>query len=108
MFGSLPRSLYSLFMLLEVCTVSRKTPTDGRLLITPAAATTLRALGADVPLATPGGYDRARVTSMTCSCGKEGPGGHEHHFIESPILRSLPPGSEVRLILDDNGSLVIS
>jgi hypothetical protein len=95
-------------MLLEVCSVSRKTPQDGRLLVTPAAAAALRALGDDVPLATPSGYARARVTSMTCRCGKDGVGTHEHNFIESPLLRSLAPGTEVRLELDDTGQLVIS
>jgi hypothetical protein len=95
-------------MLLEVVTVSRKTPQDGRLLITPEAAATLRALGEDVALTAPGGCDRAKVTSMTCSCGKEAPGGHEHHFVESPLLRNLVPGSVVRLEIDSTGNLAIS
>ena len=95
-------------MLLEIVTVSRKTPKDGRLLITPGTAAALRALGDDVPLATPGGYSRARVTSMTCTCGSESAGPHEHHFVESPLLMSLPPGTDVRLEIDVTGRLVIS
>lgn len=87
-------------MLLEQCTVSRKTPLDGKLEISPDAARQLAALGADVPLVAPGGEVMARLSSLECSCEKAGAGHHRHHFLESDAFRALAPGAMVRLELD--------
>lgn len=88
-------------MLLEQCTVSRKTPLDGKLEISPDAAQRLALLGTDLPLplTAPGG-GVARLTSMECTCQKAAGGRHVHHFIESSSFRALTPGTTVRLELD--------
>jgi len=47
---------------------------------------------------------------MSCTCGKAADSGqHLHHFVESDALRSLEPGTDVRVELDDDrpGSLSI-
>ena len=46
---------------------------------------------------------------MSCTCAKAAAaaaaaaagGSHLHHFIESPLLKALAPGSDVRLELDE-------
>ena len=89
-------------MLLERRSVSRKTPLDGKLEISSASAARLAALGADFPLASAGREGRGRLQEMTCSCAKAAAGGsHVHHFVESPLLTALVPGSEVRVELDE-------
>jgi hypothetical protein len=97
-------------LLLEQCTVSRKTPLDGKLEISPAAAQRLASLGADLPLrlTAAGGDDVARLTSVECTCQKAAGGRHVHHFIESSSFRALPPGTTVRLELDaSEGRLLV-
>jgi hypothetical protein len=94
-------------LLLEQCTVSRKTPLDGKLEISPGAAQRLTSLGTDLslPLTAPGGDGVARLTSIECTCQKAAGGGrHVHHFIESSSFRALTPGTTVRLELDAAGS----
>ena len=88
-------------MLLERRTVSRKTPLDGKLEISPATAGRLAALGADFALASGGATGRGRLQSMTCSCAKGSGSGHVHHFVESPLLTRLAPEAIVLLELDD-------
>lgn len=97
-------------MLIEQRTVSRKTPLDGMLEISAAAARHLLTLGASFPLRTMGGEANARLNQMSCTCAKAGtPGRHLHYFVESDVLRALAPGTEVRVQLDDDrpGSLSI-
>jgi hypothetical protein len=90
--------------LLERVVVSRKTPGDGRLMISAASAARLAALG-DVALERGGERGAARLHSMTCTCAKgEGHGPHVHHFVESPLLKALEPGTEVALELDDRAA----
>ena len=92
-------------MLLEQRPVSRKTPLDGKLEISPEAAARLAALGAEFPLASGGREGRGRLESMTCNCTKAAASGsHVHHFVESPLLTGLVPGSEVRVELDEERS----
>lgn len=88
-------------MVLEQCTVSRKTPLDGKLAISAAAAARLLALGESFPLSVAGQPADGRVADMTCTCEKAGGVAHVHHFIESPILRTLHEGD--RLTLDVAG-----
>lgn len=89
-------------MLLEQRPVSRKTPLDGKLEISPDAAARLAALGDEFPLASGGQEGRGRLHSMTCSCAKAAAtGSHLHYFVESPLLTGLVPGSEVRVELDE-------
>jgi hypothetical protein len=94
--------------LLERVVVSRKTPGDGRLMISAASAARLAALGT-VALERDGERGAARLHEMTCTCAKggvkgEGHGEHVHHFVESPLLKALEPGKEVALELDDRAA----
>ena len=97
-------------MFIEQCTVSRKTPLDGKLEISAAAAAKIETLGESFPLRTASGEGRARLHEMTCTCTKASASGqHLHHFVESDALRALEPGTDVRVELDDDrpGSLSI-
>ena len=90
--------------LLERVVVSRKTPGDGRLMISAASAARLEALGG-VALERGGERAAARLHAMTCTCGKgDGHGAHVHHFVESPLLKALEPGTEVALELDERAA----
>ncbi|MBK5187179.1 MAG: hypothetical protein JJD97_02980 [Gemmatimonadaceae bacterium] len=97
-------------MLIERRTVSRKTPRDGKLEISARAAAQLGSLGASFPLRTGRGDGSARLIAMMCSCEKvAATGQHQHHFVESDLLRALEPDTEVRIETDDArpGSLAI-
>ena len=77
-------------------TVSRKTPLDGRLEISEAAARVARAMPAEFALEVDGAAARARLTSVRCGCAKAWTAGaHEHHFLESDALRALGPEQSV-------------
>ena len=86
--------------LLERVVVSRKTPGDGRLMISSASAARLETLG-DVALERGSERGVARVHAMTCTCAKGEGHAHVHHFVESPLLKALTPGMEVALELDE-------
>jgi hypothetical protein len=89
-------------MLIEQRTVSRKTPLDGKLEISPEAASRLQSLGDSFPLRTDAGEGRGSLHEMSCTCSKAAASGqHQHHFIESDVLRALEPNSEVRVSFDD-------
>lgn len=96
---------------IERRTVSRKTPGDGKLEITKVAATRLASLGDHFAVVVDAqGRDprdgHARLATMPCTCrGDDVP--HVHHFIESDLLRALPAGSEVDLLLDENGQRLL-
>lgn len=79
-------------------TVSRKTPGDGKLEISAAAAAQLAQFGESVPVEWNATLAPATLSAFTCSCGKRD-GPHDHHFLQSPIFTSLPVGAEVDLIL---------
>lgn len=88
-------------MLLEHCTVSRKTPLDGKLEISQEAAARLAPFGPDLPLFSAEQQDTAQLSALACTCGKGASGRHVHHFIESPLLRTLAPGVVVSVNLDE-------
>ena len=94
----------------ETVVVSRKTPDDGRLLIPEALADQLETAGPDLAVQSGGETAPARLHSMTCTCGKgaSGPGAHVHRFVESPLLTSLVPGTEVVLRLKGEAESVLS
>jgi hypothetical protein len=97
-------------MFIEQRTVSRKTPLDGKLEISAAAAAQLQVLGSSFALLIDGHNARARLVDLACTCSKGGSAGqHFHHFVESDALRSLEPGTDVRVEVDDAlpGSLSI-
>jgi hypothetical protein len=93
-------------MLLDERSVSRKTPLDGRLEISAEAADRLTPLGDEFALACAGHDGRARLHKLTCTCEKGSGGSHVHHFVESPLLASLAPGTIVRVELDESAQTV--
>jgi len=90
---------------IEQRTISRKTPVDAMLEISPEAARRLAALGTCFTVignvVMDGLEGSARLRSMSCNCEKGAGSAHEHQFIEADVLRLLEPGTEVRLALDD-------
>jgi hypothetical protein len=88
-------------MHLDTRTVSAKTPRDGKLEITAAAASRLGGEGVEFALSAPAGEGRARLTEMECTCEKSAGARHLHHFIESPLLARLDPGTRVRIDFED-------
>ncbi len=93
-------------MLLELRPVSRKTPLDGKLEITAAAADRLAALGPEFPLSVDDRQATGCLRALACTCGKGAGASHVHHFLESPALRALLPGVEVRVELDEAAGMV--
>ena len=52
-----------------------------------------------------GEREPARLAAMTCTCrGSDNP--HEHHFVESELLKTLAIGAEVDLNLDVHGGVL--
>ena len=94
----------------ETVVVSRKTPDDGRLLIPEALADRLASAGPDLAVRRAGESAPARLHSISCVCGKgaSGPAPHVHRFVESPLLTSLVPDTEVVLRLEDEAGSVLS
>ncbi|HEU4564879.1 MAG TPA: hypothetical protein VFS05_09540 [Gemmatimonadaceae bacterium] len=93
----------SIPMLLERRTVSRKTPGDGKLEISEEAAFRLREeFPAPFALRVNGAAGRGRVATMPCTCARAG-GAHEHHFLESELLRALVPERAVELAFGGGG-----
>lgn len=87
--------------LLEVCTVSRKTPLDGKLEVAPATAERAATLGESFVLRSGGRAGQARLATIGCTCARSAAGSHTHHFVESDLLRALAPGTGVRVELDE-------
>ncbi|MBA3558522.1 MAG: hypothetical protein H0W30_07990 [Gemmatimonadaceae bacterium] len=86
-------------MFLERRTVSRKTPVDGKLEISKEAAQWLSSLRSPLMLDCGGTRAPGMLATMACTCrGAENP--HEHHFVESQVLKTLATGAEVDLNLD--------
>ena len=94
----------------ETVVVSRQTPDDGRLLIPEALAERLASAGPDLAVRRDGETAPARLHSMTCVCGKgaSGPEPQVLRFVESPLLTSLVPGTEVVLRLKGEAESVLS
>jgi len=90
---------------LEDRVVSRKTPGDGKLEISQPVAERLQRIGTVLELETPAGCGAAQVKSQPCTCrGEDNP--HEHWFLVSSLFRSLVPGTEIRLSLDQTRILL--
>ena len=93
-------------MLLEVRTVGRKTPLDGKLEIAAATAGSLQGAGAAVLLEVGARQGVATVVTLSCSkCARAAEGAHEHWFVESEILRDLNVGDTWALELTGSGTL---
>jgi hypothetical protein len=88
-------------MLLEQCTVSRKTPLDGKLEVAPGTAERLALFGNAFPIVSAEQVGTAQLTTLECTCTKGAGERHVHHFIESPMLRELEPGAVVGVALDE-------
>lgn len=80
--------------------VSRKTPLDGKLEVSAAAAARLEESAAVFKLVALGEEAVGRIESLECTCNKSGGQRHVHHFVVSPVLRGLTEGSEVRIELE--------
>lgn len=96
-------------MLLELRIVSRKTPRDGRLEITPE---TFRRLGiVPPPLRLRLGETAAEATlsTMTCTCGTTGSTReHQHQFLGCHLLRTLAADETVALSLMPDGTIEVA
>ena len=94
---------------IERRTVSRKTPSDGKLEITKIAANDLAPLGERFTVVVDDRDGDARLAAMPCTCRGDDV-AHVHYFVESDLLRALPVGHVVDLLLDDDGKrlLVVS
>lgn len=90
------------YILLEQRSVSRKTPLDGKLEISPAASARLDDLGLEFPVVAPQGEGVGRLESLECTCEKGATHGarHVHHFVSSSLFKALAAGGEVRVHLD--------
>jgi hypothetical protein len=89
-------------------TVSRKTPLDGKLEVSDAAATRLTSLGETFVVRLGGVAAAGTVESMACHCARAAGAGHVHHFLVSDVTRSLEPGREVAVVLADDRSVEIA
>ena len=92
-------------MLLELRTVSRKTPGDGKLEVTAATAQRLSTLGSTLPVLVGDAHGAAVMSELACTCAKAG-GAHVHHFLQSDLFRAFVPDMRVRLELDDEAGTV--
>ena len=87
--------------ILETAVVSRKTAKDGKLEITKDTARRLGDPGSTVLVSVGGIEGDGTVVSMPCQC--RGETNHAvHTFLESALLRSLPPESSVELHSDSD------
>lgn len=98
-------------MILEIRTVSRKTPLDGRLEITPESSARLAALETTLSVVVGEGANAtgavpARLESMSCTCAKGSSNGHVHHFLHGDALHRLQAGASVHVMLDEAGATV--
>ena len=94
-------------MILEVRTVGRKTPGDGRLEVSEA---TYRRLAMDGALMAHVGDAEATATleRMPCTCGRGHDGAHEHTFVRSGVFRHLAAGETCVIDLVAPGQLVVA
>jgi hypothetical protein len=83
-------------------TVSRKTPADGKLEVSPEAARRLPA-AARFPLTLDGEAGEGSLVSFPCTCRAE---PHLHYFIEGEMLRALSPEREVIVRIAAGGRAV--
>jgi hypothetical protein len=91
---------------LERRTVSRKTPGDGRLEITRAAARRVERLGERFAIDVGGEQVPGALGTFACTCrGADNP--HVHYFLECERLKSLAPGMAIDLEVDEPTKRVI-
>ncbi|MEO6445521.1 MAG: hypothetical protein ABIZ91_00505 [Gemmatimonadaceae bacterium] len=96
-------------MVLEIRAVGRKTPNDGWLEITADTARRLASLTSPFPLKVGDATGAAVMRDMSCTCQKSGTeGGHQHHFLDSPLFRSLIAERTAVVELLDDASLVVT
>jgi hypothetical protein len=94
-------ALHPFNMIAENRTVSRKTRRDGKLEISPSAASVIAAFGDDFQLETDGIAARARLIGMPCTCSKAtSAGSHVHYFVESESLKLLAAEAVVRVEIE--------
>ena len=88
-------------MHLETLKVSRKTPGDGRLLVTEKTFAALEPLGASLMVRARNEESTGTLHTLECNCTKFGPhpAPHKHHFLQSSVLHSLTPEETVELSL---------
>lgn len=95
-------------MFLEVQRVSRKTPGDGKLEISPRSAARIRELGGEPVFVVNGARGRGAVIEQPCTCAKAG-GAHVHHFLASELLKQLAVDSEVSVdLLEDADTILVA
>ena len=96
-------------MLLEVRSVGRKTPNDGKLEITEATARRLAVLPMPRPVRVGDHTGHGSVSEFECTCGKgNSDAPHRHHFLESDLFRELVVDQTVVLELVGESELVLS
>ncbi len=91
---------------LERRTVSRKTPGDGRLEITKAAAARVEQLGTTFGIDVGGETVAGTLGTFACTC--RGPANpHVHYFLESGGLKALSPGTALDVEIDEGAKRVL-
>lgn len=95
-------------MILELCTVGRKTPSDGRLEITAATFRRLAIERASLTATVDDQQVDAYLERLPCTCGRGGGEDHEHTFIRADVFRGLTPGETCAIELTAPGALVVS
>lgn len=96
-------------MVLEIRPVGRKTPGDGRLEITEQTAQRLLILSSSFPVTMGEAADTVAVQAMSCTCSQGGDvAGHSHHFLQSPLFKTLTANRTAVIELVDGPAIVIS
>ncbi|MEO7965069.1 MAG: hypothetical protein ABIT38_14285 [Gemmatimonadaceae bacterium] len=95
-------------MLLQLLTVSRKTPTDGKVEITLETARRLSPYGERLRINVEEAHSAGTVSSALCSCGKGNGDEHEHHFLASELFRGLTPNETIVLELVADGEITVA
>lgn len=94
-------------MLLEVRTVGRKVPRDGRLEVSEVTYRRLASLGPVLRGCVDGEVAPATMERMPCGACQGAPtGGHEHLFIRSEVFQRLAPGATCVIELAADGVTV--
>ena len=95
-------------MLPERVTVSRKTPSDGKLELSRAAAEALGLGARELPLVVGGARGQAAVSVLECQCTRaERTGVHAHYFLESELLKGLEAGRAVTVARRADGAVEV-
>ena len=86
--------------ILDVTTVSRKTPRDGKLEVTQAVSERLTSVGPSLEVVVDDSRATGAIEAMACTCARADGAGHVHYFLVSEVLRTLEPEARVSLGLD--------